>query len=64
MCDLNTSSLDDIADLPGISPQVACQAKLWAPYSSWSDLESYLDGGSEAARALKSAGAVIGPPEL
>ena len=64
MCDLNTATLDEIADLPGISPQVACQAKLWAPYSSWNDLESYLDAGAEAVRALQAAGAVIGLPEL
>ena len=64
MCDLNTAALDEIADLPGISPQVACQAKLWAPYSSWIDLESYLDAGAEAVRAFQAAGAVIGSPEL
>jgi hypothetical protein len=61
MCNLNTATLDEIANLPGISPKLACEAKLWAPHaSSWSELESYLEGGHDAVRAFMAVGAVIG----
>lgn len=62
MVDLNSASLEELQELPGIDLRAAYDLLLWRPYLTWEEV-TYVPGFDQArAEALRAAGATVGLP--
>ena len=62
MCDLNTASVAEIANLDGITVSDAYDLMLWRPYLDWQEVEAVPGFDWERTEALRTAGAVLVAP--
>ena len=58
MCDLNSASVAEIANLKGITLKQAFSITLWRPYLDWLEVET-VPGLDYDVTALRAAGAVL-----
>lgn len=58
MCDLNSASVEEIANLEGVTLEQAFSITLWRPYLDWIEVES-VPGLDYDVAALRAAGAVL-----
>ncbi|WP_395671637.1 hypothetical protein [Phenylobacterium sp.] len=62
MPDLNTASAEELATLPGVSLSAAYDLILWRPYLTWEEVEYAPEFDRKRVKALREAGATLGPP--
>ena len=62
MCDLNTASVAEIANLDGITVLDAYDLMLWRPFLDWQEVEAVPGFDGERTEALRTAGAVLVVP--
>ena len=60
MCNLNTATSEQIAQLPGVDRQLACAVALWGPFEFWEQVSLFALEGDEAIKRLQDAGAFLG----
>lgn len=62
MCDINSASVEQIANLDGVSLAQAYDLVLWRPYADWRAVEAVPGFDETSVIALQRAGAVLNYP--
>jgi DNA uptake protein ComE-like DNA-binding protein len=62
VCDLNSATVAEIAEIPGVSLSQAYDLSLWRPYLDWEEVEMVPSFDHVSVAALRDAGAKLVVP--